>query len=73
MHIPLPNGDVLIPDAEFAGKVGVTRRTLGNHDKQGLPYTYIGGEKYRPVNEGLEWFALRIHRRNPRRGRNAAA
>ena len=29
MHIPLPNGDALIPDIEFAEKIGVTRRTLG--------------------------------------------
>ena len=67
MHIPLPNGDTLIPDGEFAEKVGATRRTLGNYDQKGCPYTIIAGIKYRPLNEGLAWFASRIKRRNPRR------
>jgi hypothetical protein len=69
MHIPLPNGDVLIPDAEFAEKLGVTRRTLGNRDHEGCPFVIIGGCKYRPLNEGLNWIGSRIQRRNPRRGR----
>jgi hypothetical protein len=69
MHIPLPNGDTLIPDAEFGAKVGATRRTMGNWDKEGCPYTHVAGMKYRPVNEGLEWIASRIKRRNPRRAR----
>ena len=68
MHIPLPNGDTLIPDGEFAAKVGATRRTMGNWDKEGFPYAHIAGLKYRPVNEGLAWIASRIKRRNPRRG-----
>jgi hypothetical protein len=67
MHIQLPNGDVLIPDGEFAEKVGATRRTLGSYDKEGCPFTIIAGVKYRPQNEGLNWFASRIQRRNPQR------
>jgi hypothetical protein len=70
MHIPLPNGDVLIPDAEFAEKLGVTRRTLSNRDQEGCPFILIAGIKYRPLNEGLTWFYSRIQRRNPRRGRS---
>lgn len=73
MHIPLPNGDVLIPDEEFAQKVGATRRTLGNRDREGFPFVLIAGRKYRPLNEGLNWIASRIQRRNPRRGRAAKA
>jgi hypothetical protein len=70
MDIPLPNGDVLIPDAEFAEKLNVTRRTLGNLDGEGCPFVMIGGRKYRPLNEGLTWVASRIRRRNPPRGRS---
>jgi hypothetical protein len=69
MHIPLPNGDVLIPDAEFLKQAGDVKYCTGrNWDKQGCPYAMIGGRKYRPRNEALEWLAAtRIKRRNPRR------
>jgi hypothetical protein len=72
MRIPLPNGDELIPDAEFLKQAGgVTYRTGLNWDRQGCPYTHIGGKKYRPRAEGLTWLASRIKRRNPRRGATA--
>jgi len=68
MRIPLPDGDELIPDAEFLKQAGgVTYRTGLNWDNQGCPYTMIGGKKYRPLREGLSWLASRIKRRNPRR------
>jgi hypothetical protein len=68
VHIPLPNGDELIPDAEFLALAGgVTYRTGLNWDKEGCPYTLIGGIKYRPHREGLTWLASRIKRRNPSR------
>jgi hypothetical protein len=74
MRIPLPNGDELVPDAEFLERAGdVTPRTGSNWDKEGCPHTYIGGKKYRPLNEGLNWLASRIKRRNPRRGRQRVA
>jgi hypothetical protein len=70
MHIPLPNGDHLVPDAEFLKAAGnVTPRTGNNWDKQGCPFIIIGAMKYRPWNEGLAWIASRIRRRNPRRDR----
>jgi hypothetical protein len=73
MRIQLPNGDVLIPDAEFREKAGgITARTGNNWDKQGCPHAYIGGFKYRPEREGLNWLASRIRRRNPRRNPKAA-
>ena len=68
MHIPLPNGDKLVPDAEFLAARRCHPRTGSNWDKQGCPHTYIGGMKYRPWNEGFAWLASRIKRRNPRRG-----
>jgi hypothetical protein len=68
MHIPLPNGDTLVPDPEFLAQAGgVTYRTGLNWDKEGCPYTIIGGIKYRPLQEGLSWIASRIKRRNPPR------
>jgi hypothetical protein len=74
MHIQIPD-DILIPDAEFAEKVGATRRTLGNYDNEGCPYAIIAGVKYRPLNEGLTWIASRIQRRNQHRirGRRSEA
>jgi predicted site-specific integrase-resolvase len=72
MRIELPNGDVAIPNAEFADRLGVVVRTLNNYDREGLPYLMIGGKKYRPLNEGLAWIASRIRRRNPRRTATAA-
>jgi hypothetical protein len=68
MQIPLPNGDVLVPDAEFREKAGdVSERTGRDWDKQGCPFLMIGGKKYRPLNDGLNWLAARVQRRNPRR------
>ena len=68
MHIDLPNGDKLIPNVEFADKLGVVVRTLNNYDREGLPFIMIGGLKYRPLKEGMDWIASRIRRRNVRRG-----
>lgn len=63
MNIPLPGGDVLIPDADFAAKIGATRRTLGNLDHEGCPFILLGGKKYRPEKEALSWVASRIQRK----------
>jgi hypothetical protein len=74
MRIPLPNGDELVPDAEFLKTAGdVSPRTGTNWDKEGCPHVYIKNIKHRPMREGLEWIASRIKRRNPRRipGRQA--
>jgi len=71
VHIDLPNGDKLVPNAEFADKLGVVVRTLNNYDRKGLPFIKIGGLKYRPLKEGLEWVASRIER--PNRRKQAAA
>jgi hypothetical protein len=68
MHIKLPSGDKLIPDAEFLKLAGdVDYRTGLTWDREGCPYVKIGGRKYRPQSEALEWLASRIQRRNPRR------
>jgi hypothetical protein len=68
MHIELPDGDVLIPDAEFLKKAGgITARTGNAWDRLGCPFVMIGGRKYRPLKGGLSWLATRIQRRNPPR------
>jgi hypothetical protein len=68
MHIDLPNGDKLVPDAEFLEKAGgVTKRTGTNWDRAGCPHIMIGGWKYRPLKEAMDWVASRIKRRNPQR------
>jgi hypothetical protein len=71
MQIPLPNGDVLVPDAEFRKKAGdVSDRTGRDWDQKGCPFLMIGGKKYRPLNEALTWLGTRVERRNqPRMSR----
>ena len=74
MHIPLPNGDKLVPDAEFlAAAGGVTPRTGLNWDRKGCPHVYIKNMKYRPWNEGFAWLASRIKRSNRRRIKKQSA
>ena len=73
MHIPLPNGDVLIPDAEFLKLAGdVTARTGNGWDQQGCPHVLIGGRKYRPKtklsNGWRRAFDAAIHNAWPRLG-----
>ena len=74
MHIQLPNGDKLVPDAEFLKAAGgVTARTGSNWDREGCPHVYIKNMKYRPWNEGFAWIASRIKRGNRRRAKQSAA
>jgi len=72
VRIQLPNGDTLIPRPEFAALLDVTPRTIANYEKLGLPTTEVGGIRYNPQNEGLNWIAARIQRRNSRRTSRAA-
>jgi hypothetical protein len=68
MQIELPNGDTLVPDADWRKEAGdVTERTGRNWDQLGCPFIYIGGKKFRPRKAGLNWLASRIQQRNPRR------
>ena len=71
MHIKLPNGDTLIPRGEFAALIGATPRTVQKYEQQGLPTAEVAGVRYNPQNEGLNWIAALIQRRNPRRSRAA--
>jgi hypothetical protein len=64
-RIEIPN-DILILDNEFCRMVlgGATRRTAARLEAQGLPFVMVAGRKYRPLNEGREWLAGRIRRRD---------
>jgi hypothetical protein len=73
-RIQIP-GDELALDAEWCELVlgGATTRTARNLDTEGCPYVMVGGRKFRPLNEGREWLAARIQRKNqaPQRGPRA--
>jgi hypothetical protein len=51
--------------------LGTSERTVNRGDKDGAPYTYIGGVKYRPINAYRQFLASCVERRNqaPRRRR----
>jgi len=71
-RIPL-NDDDLVRNDLIAAEVGTSERTVDRGDKDGAPYTYIGGVKYRPINAYRQFLASRIERRNqaPRRRRRS--
>jgi hypothetical protein len=48
-----------------AKELGHTERTLNRGDKDGAPYIYIGGIKYRPDRRYDNWLLSRIQARNP--------
>ena len=61
MTIQIP-GDELVPDEELAEEWETSRRTLGRYDRlpDGLPFVYVAGRKYRPLNASRVWLANRI-------------
>jgi hypothetical protein len=74
-EIQLPGGDVLVPRADFVGKLGVCERTAKRWD---LPTTYIGGVAFVQRDASLRIIASTVHRRNqptprPRRSNKVAA
>jgi|GEM_PF-4984114 len=67
-RIEIP-GDVLILDAELAKLWRCHDRTLYRYEREpdGLPFVYVGGRKYRPLNACTAWLAGRIKAPNPSR------
>jgi hypothetical protein len=70
-HIPLPNGDELVPREELANEVfGVCERTAANH---GWPTVYISNVAYCPRGKVLTIEASRVRYapepRDTKRGR----
>jgi hypothetical protein len=68
------DGDILITDQEFCHVAldDATRRTAQRLDQEGLPYVFIAGKKFRPLNAGRAWLTARIvskthEERTPRR------
>jgi hypothetical protein len=48
-----------------AGDEGNCERTLNRRDKDGAPYIYIGGVKYRPIERYHEFMLGRIQVHQP--------
>jgi hypothetical protein len=67
------NGDELVRDDIFHIEVlaGANRRTGKRYERDGLPFVYIRGLKYRPLREGREWLANRIQRPNQKHARRS--
>lgn len=51
-------------DVLAAEQGGVTERTINRGDKDGAPFIYIGGVKYRPVERYHQYMLGRIQVRN---------
>jgi hypothetical protein len=70
-EVKLPNGDVLVPRADFVGTLGVTERTARRWN---FPTTYLAGVAFVQRDASLQIIAASVHRRNqpaaarPRRG-----
>jgi hypothetical protein len=61
-EIPLPNGDTLVPRADFArNEIGTSEKTA---QRLNLPTTYIGGVAYVLRNASLQILAATVRRRN---------
>jgi hypothetical protein len=67
------DGDELVRDDIFHIEVlaGANRRTGKRYERDGLPFVYIRGLKYRPLREGREWLANRIQRPTQERTRRS--
>jgi hypothetical protein len=61
-HIPLPNGDTGVRNDVVANEWGESERCLNKFDKQGAPYFFAGGCKYRPIGEFRAFRAAMIVR-----------
>lgn len=65
-RIEIP-GDTLIPDSELAKMWRCHDRTLYRYEREqdGLPFAFVGGRKYRPLNACNAWLARRVKSPNP--------
>jgi hypothetical protein len=66
-RIKLGNGITLVRNDIVAKQQGNSVRDLNRGDKDGDPFTYIGGVKYRPEPAHSEYMAGKIKRLNPPR------
>jgi hypothetical protein len=66
-------GDVLVLDQVFCDEQlgGATTKTAQRYDAEGLPFAFVGGRKFRPLQQGRAWLADRIQRKgqSPKRRR----
>jgi hypothetical protein len=56
------DGDILVTDQEFCHVAldDATRRTAQRLHREGLPYVFLAGKKFRPLNAGRAWVTARI-------------
>jgi hypothetical protein len=68
-RIPLGDGEEAWRNDIVASDFGESERTLNRMDKDGAPYLYCGGCKYRPINAFRAYRASLIKRQGqpPRR------
>jgi len=60
-------------EADWAAGLGISQRTAARYRALGLPFLPFGGFVWIPKQEGREWIASRVKRRNPPRRRKAIA
>lgn len=68
-RIDLGGGEEAVRNDLVAAANGTSERTLNRADKDGAPYLFVGGVKYRPINEYKKFLASRVQRMNPPRRR----
>jgi hypothetical protein len=58
-----------VRDEVFCDEVlaGCTRKTAKRYEAEGLPFLWIAGIKYRPLNEGKRWLTARVVRKQARK------
>jgi hypothetical protein len=71
-RIPMAGGDTAVRNDIVALEVGETERTLNKGDREGAPYVYFGGVKYRPINEFRAFRSSKIVRQGQQRRRRRA-
>jgi hypothetical protein len=59
-------------ESDWAKAHGITQRTVFRYRQRGLPFMFFGGWVWIPRQEGDEWIAARVKRRNASRRRTAA-
>ncbi len=70
-RISLGNQDAVRNDIVAKGE-GSSERTLNRKDKDGAPFLYFGGCKYRPERDYQEFMTSRILRMQPAKKRAAS-
>jgi hypothetical protein len=66
-RITIPGGEVFIRNDVLAREQGESERSLNRRDKDGAPFRFFGGVKYRPQRLHAEFVMRTVQVRNPQR------